>query len=173
MILQTDDTGQLRQPDHTTCGRLTQRDVKLLELFRKEGVEFDLLWIPAPKAATDRSRGTLWLTIYGEKALARDLGDTLQEIDVYLQDPIHAERNTIYWNPQRFQNTEGLRTISFRYDMDVSCSEVGQVKAVDVLKDFTSEDNMRETEGSTLLLTQLKRYYFQIYTQRNDAVGQP
>lgn len=157
--METDDTGKLYQSDRKACGRLAQRDVKLLGLLKKEGVEFDLLWIPCHKASTDRS-GTLWLTIYGDKALARDLGDALQEAEIYLQDPIHAERNTIYWNPQRFQNAEGLRTIDFKDNvpLDRYDPEVRGVKAVDVLKDFTSEDNLSETEGSACLRTHLKRY---------------
>lgn len=154
--LKTDDTGNLYQPDRKACGRLAQRDVKLLELFRKEEVEFDLLWIP-----TDRT-GTLWLTIYGDKALAKDLGDALQEAEIYLQDPIHAERNTLYWNPHRFQMAEGLRTIDLKYNipLDRYDPEVRNLKAIDVLKDFTSEDNLPETGGSACLRTHLKRYDF-------------
>lgn len=132
--------------------------MKLLRLFEKEELEFDLLWIPASQDATNRS-GTLWLTVYGRQELARDLGSTLQEIDVYLQDPIHAERNTVYWNPQRFQNTEGLRTFDLRYNMDESSSSMEQVKAVDTLKGFTSEDDLPETEAPESLRTQLKGYY--------------
>lgn len=144
------------QPDQTTCGSLAKRDVRLLELFKKEGIDIDLLWIPASKAATDQL-GTLWLTIYGARELASDLGDTLQEAEVYLQDPIHAERNTIYWNPQKFQNTENLYTSSFRCNTDDSRLDVGPFKAIDVLKDVTSQDDLPETKGSALLRTCLKR----------------
>lgn len=158
MNFQADDSGQLYQPDNTACGRLAQRDIKLLRLFKNEGLDFDLLWIPAPIGAADRS-GTLWLTIYGAKALAKDVGNTLQEVDVYLQDPIHAERNTIYWNPQRFQNTEGLYTFSFRYNMDKNYSVVEQARAVNTLKGFTSEDDLPETEAPDAICTPLKRYH--------------
>lgn len=156
MGLQTDDRGQLCGPDHTICGRLAPRDVKLLDLFKNEGVGHDLLWVPSSEAPTGQS-GTLWVTIYGDKALAKDLGDALQEVDVYLQDPIHAERNTIYWNPQRFHHVEGLRTISLKDNMGSSCSDAERVETVDVLRHFTSEDNLPETEGSVSLRTQLKR----------------
>lgn len=157
--LQINDAGQLFQPDQTPCGSLTKRDINLLELFKKEEIDSDLLWIPASKATADQP-GTLWLTIYGVRELASDLGDTLQEAEVYLQDPIHAERNTIYWNPQKFHNTEGLYTSSFKYNEGDSCPEVDSFKAIDVLKDFTSQDDLPETEGSSSLRTYLKRYYF-------------
>ncbi|KAH8753050.1 SNF2 family N-terminal domain-containing protein, partial [Diaporthe sp. PMI_573] len=100
----------------------------------------------------------LWLTIYGARELASDVGDTLQEAEVYLQDPIHAERNTLYWNPQKFQNTKGLYTMSFKRKKDVSPTEVGPLKSIDVLRDFISDDNLPETEGSASLRTCLKSH---------------
>lgn len=159
MKLHISDVGQLSQPDQTTCGSLAKRDVKLLDLLKKEGFDLDLLWIPASKAAPDQL-GTLWLTIYGPREVASDLGDTLQEAEIYLQDPIYAEKNTLYWNPQKFQNTEGLYTSSLRCNPVESYPEIGRFEAVDVLKDFTSEDNLPETEGSASLRTCLKRYHF-------------
>lgn len=157
--LKISDVGQLSQPDQTICGNLAKRDVKLLNLLRTEGFDPDLLWIPASKTAQVQL-GTLWLTIYGPREFGSDLGDTLQEAEVYLQDPIYAERNTLYWNPQKFENTEGLYTTSLRYNAVESCPEIGRFEAIDVLKDFTSEDNLPETEGSASLRTCLKRYYF-------------
>ncbi|KAH8746513.1 SNF2 family N-terminal domain-containing protein [Diaporthe sp. PMI_573] len=155
--LQINDVGQLFQPDQTFCGSLAKRDIKLLDLLSKEGIIYDILWIPASKTATGQL-GTLWLTIYGARELASDLGDTLQEAEVYLQDQIHAERNTLYWNPHKFQNIEGLYTTSLTCNAVESYPEVGRFKAIDVLKDFTSEDNLLETEGSASLRTSLKSH---------------
>lgn len=155
--LQINDVGQLSQPDQATCGNLAKRDAKLLHLLKTEGIESDLLWVPASKAVPEQP-GTLWLTIYGTRELASEVGDTLQEVEFFLQDPIHAERNTLYWNPQRFQNTEGLYTASLRCTTPVQPrQETCQIEAIDVLKDFTSEDNLPETIGSTSLCTPLKR----------------
>lgn len=156
MALSTDDLGQLYRQDNTNCGILAQRDVKLLRLFKNEGVEHDMLWIPAFEVTAGQS-GILWVTIYGDKRLAKDLGDALHKAEVYLQDPIHAGRNTIYWNPQRFHNIEGLRTIGLKASMHSSNPEADHVEAVDVLRHFTSEDNLPETKASGSLVTQLKR----------------
>jgi hypothetical protein len=163
------DTGQLFQPDQTTYGSLGKRDFKLLELLKNEGIECDLIWIPASNAVTYQP-GTLWLTIYGARELASDVGDTLQEAEVYLQDPIHAERNTLYWNPQRFQNTKGLYTMSFKRNKDVSPTEVGPFKSINVLRDFISDDNLPETEGSASLRTCLKRYCHLLISTRKPVV---
>ncbi|KAI7785009.1 DNA repair protein rad5 [Diaporthe eres] len=157
------DRGQLRRSDNTTCDRLAQRDVKLLDLFKNEGIEYDLLWVPSAEAPTGQS-GSLWVTIYGDEALAKDLGDALQDVEVYLQDPIYAERNTIYWNPQRFHRVEGLRTINLKCNIDTSYPEAERVETVDVLRHFTSEDNLPETEGSASLRTQLKSHQMRALT---------
>lgn len=160
--MQTDDLGRLHQPGGApgaTCGSLAQRDVQLLSLFNKEAVEFDLLWIPASSRAAHGQSGNLWTTIYGSKELASDLEDELQEYDIYLQDPIYAERNTIYWNPQKLRNIEGLRTTSLQpeYHMDSPGTGANWVEAIDILQHFTSEDNLPETQGPFLLRIQLKR----------------
>lgn len=156
--LQLDDTTELRRRDGTTCGKLAPRDMKLLSLFQKEGIQFDLLWIPSSKTAPGCS-GTIWLTLYGEKTLARDLGDMLQSVDVYLQEPIYAERDVTYWNPHKFQNIEGLRAISLKHCAQDSHPEVERAEVVNVLKHFTSEDDLPETRGCVVSLrTPLKRY---------------
>lgn len=146
--LESEDTGQLRRgEDGAACGQLAPRDIELLRLFKNEAIGSDLVWIPASKAATGHS-GTIWATLYGQgKALGRDLGDTLQDIDVHLQDPIYAERDVVYWNPQRFQNTEGLRTISLKHDAQRSHPEVERAEVVDVPEHVTSEDDLPETRG--------------------------
>lgn len=169
MGLRTDDRGQLCRIDNTACGRLAPRDVKLLSLFKNEGVEYDLLWVPSSEVPTGQS-GTLWVTIYGDKALAKDLGDALQDVEVYLQDPIHAERNAIYWNPQRFHHVEGLRTISLKDNMGRSYPEAERLETVDVLRHFTSEDNLPETEGSVSLSTQLKRWDSHVSTSQPELL---
>lgn len=157
--LQINDTTELRRRgDNITCGKMAPRDIKLLSLFKKEGIQFDLLWIPSSTAATGRS-GTIWLTLYGEKTLARDLGDTLQSVDIYLQEPIYAERDVTYWNPHKFQNIEGLRAMSLKHCVQNSHPEVECAEVVNVLKHFTSENDLPETRGCVASLrTPLKRY---------------
>lgn len=156
--LQATSGGKIyRCPDGTFCGTLASNNAKLLDLLVNEGLEYDLLWIPEikPKSVI----GVIWVTVYGCRQIAEDLGETLQMIEVFLQDPIHAERDVKYWNPHKFRNEDNLRTSHLRV-VKQSISHLPssyELGATDFLNKFVSEDNLPETEGSTFIRTQLKR----------------
>lgn len=106
----------------------------------------------------DRVKEGMWWTLYGDKSLANELGNTLQDLDIYLQEPIAADKDVLYWNPHKFQNNPGLRTSDFQSQ---SAQEQNNIEALilpDILAKFTSEDALPETEGSWLLQTPLKKY---------------
>lgn len=149
----------LQDPDSSFCGNLDKSDTELLELFEREGIEFDLLWVPNP-ASKQGLVGSLWATLYGDRDIARDLGDTLQNLDIYLQDPIYSLRDVLYWNPHKFSNGEGVRTtfINVKVKVEEDQSKKKPVAPADILANFVSEDTLPETEGSALLTTKLKGY---------------
>lgn len=146
-----------RHRDGFYCGTLARNDAKLLELFVNEGIEYDLLWIPEtePKGVA----GIIWVTIYGYRHIAEDLGDTLQMIEVYLQDPIHAEKDVIYWNPHKFRNDDGFRTshLKVAWESSIHARDSFDLGVTDFLDKFLPQDNLPETEGSAFLRTRLKR----------------
>lgn len=78
-----------------TCGTLISRDTKILDLFHREGIELELLSMPEPSGKGKDAAGDTptWATLYGSRDLAPDLGDTLQGLQLYLQDPTHAQRD--------------------------------------------------------------------------------
>lgn len=143
--------------DGAFCGTLASNDAKLLQLLVNEGLECDIHWIPErePKGVS----GIIWVTIYGFRHFAEDLGDTLQMIEIYLQDPIHAERDVVYWNPHKFRNDDGLRTshLKVAWQSSTQARSDYDLGATDFLNKFVSEDNLPETEGSAFLRTRLKR----------------
>lgn len=156
--LQVEPGGRIYQHrEGTFCGMLASNNAKLLQLLVNEGLEYDLHWIPEtePKGVA----GVIWLTIYGCRQIAEDLGDTLQMIEVYLQDPIYAEKDVLYWNPHRFRNDDGLRTSHLKsaWESSIHTQSSYNLGAIDFLNKFLSEDNLPETEGSAFLRTRLKR----------------
>ncbi len=73
--------------DFRSCDYGLTRDTEILELFRRDGVDFDLLWVPsANNFSTSKAPSSLWATLYGEKGLAADLGQMLQDLGIYLQE---------------------------------------------------------------------------------------
>ena len=148
----------LREPEHRPWATLEPQDAEILELLRREGISMELLWVPSPSdPLTESTAGNLVATLYGEKDLAADLGRVLQDLEIYLQDPIYAERDVWYWNPHRFHKDASIRTPSLKQELQMD----GMVKRLDasmsnILADFVSEDALPETEGSLDLLTDLK-----------------
>ncbi|KAI1399171.1 SNF2 family N-terminal domain-containing protein [Hypoxylon fuscum] len=148
----------LGQLDHIPCGWLAPKDFEVLELFRRDGIEFDLLWAPSCSTFSNENvANNLWITLYGERDLASDLGEALQELGIYLQDPIHAERDAPYSNPHRFHNNVELRTYSVRHCFQGEVNvETLNISLSDILAESVPEASLPETEGSPLLLTCLK-----------------
>lgn len=152
--------GQLvQEPGSRRRGCLEQRDADLLDLFRKEGIDFELLFVLNDGRSES---GMLWVTLYGREAIAQPLGETLQELDIYLQDPLHATRDLPYHNPHRFGTETYLRTTDIvrGANSDHAVKKKQIVTHTDLLSEFASEDCLRETEESTVVRTRLRRCVF-------------
>lgn len=144
-------------------GILAPRDLELLQLFDREGIEYDLLWMPEQGWESDRAerQAAVWATLYGPREIAQDLQDTFQNLDLYLQDPIHAQRDTVYFNPQRLFNEPESRTTDFKLSV-ATYGKVGtvhdeEVLATDLLENIRTGSSLHETPGSPCLITELKR----------------
>ncbi|KAF5231059.1 hypothetical protein FAUST_9500 [Fusarium austroamericanum] len=163
-LLNVDNEGKLYTLcSETPCGVFGSRDTKLLHLFCREGIEFELRWMSKMSSAGSvaEDKAAIWATIYGPHNLASNLRDTLQSLQLFLQDPLYALRNVLYFNPQRFCNDPNARTIDFQIqDAPPAPSlafEDEQMVAVNVLDRLTLETDLHETAGSPYLNTGLKR----------------
>ncbi|UQC74163.1 DNA repair protein rad5 [Colletotrichum lupini] len=135
---------------------------ELLELFHREGISIDILGLQAEQEVVDDYSISLWITLYGSREIAQGVGSTLQEAELYLQDPAFSLTDVEYFNPQRFTNTAGSRTTDFRTvfpdEDEVSANMDEALVAIDVLKSVTSTTVRRETSGSYLLRTELQSH---------------
>lgn len=136
-----------------------------MELLRREGVQFELLWMPKQfreEEVTASSTAT-WAVLYGPRDLSQDIGDTLQGLELYLQDPTHAITDAPYFNPQRFYNSPNARTVDFQADVSqqqpIQCVKDELVSFSDVLDSFSTESFLPEIAGSRYLETELKRLH--------------
>lgn len=140
---------------------LDPRARELLELFHREGISIDILGLPAEQEIADDDSIKLWITLYGPREIAQGVGSTLQKAELYLQDPAFSLTDVEYFNPQRFTNTEGSRTVDFqtvRSDEDeISAGKEETLVAIDVLESITSTTVRNETSGSFYLQTELQR----------------
>ncbi|RYP75579.1 hypothetical protein DL771_002279 [Monosporascus sp. 5C6A] len=135
-----------------------------LDLFSREGVEFELLWMTArlQKGTDAENKAAVWATLYGPRDLAPDLRDLFQELELYLQDPIHALRDVAYFNPQRFFNKPAIRTTDFQVTPSnreqISTVKDEDLVATDVLDSLITGFTLHETQGPPYILTELKSH---------------
>ncbi|KAF5986954.1 DNA repair protein rad5 [Fusarium bulbicola] len=145
------------------CGVLGTQETELLALFTNEGIDFELLWMPehSQNAGAVGNTVAIWATLYGPRDISSDLGETLQELELFLQDPIYALRDTPYFNPQRFFKDPDARTTSFadgnrQLELHTEFSDE-KVVVTDVLDSLTVQSILHETPGSRYLKTDLQR----------------
>ncbi|RYP58607.1 hypothetical protein DL770_010394 [Monosporascus sp. CRB-9-2] len=114
------------------------------------------------KGTDAEKKAAVWATLYGPRDLALDLRDLFQELELYLQDPLHALRDVAYFNPQRFFNKPAIRTTDFQVTPS-NREQISTVKdedfvAKDVLDSLIAESTLHETQGSPYILTELKSH---------------
>ncbi|KAK7960376.1 hypothetical protein PG988_011590 [Apiospora saccharicola] len=93
-----------------------------------------------------------------------DVGCTLQSLNIYLQDPCSAAYDIPYWNPHRFYNSHDLRTSHWWHKPEEAPVKEVQLSSKDFLEAFTTGGDLKETEGSNLLITSLKTHQKQALT---------
>ncbi|KAF5982360.1 global transactivator [Fusarium bulbicola] len=155
-----DGTLQSLHLDHT-YGALDTWNADLLDLFHREGIEYELLWMSEQlgTGAGTNDNPVVWATLYGPGDLASDLRDLFENLDLYLQDPVYALRDVMYFNPQRFSNEPHIRTSHFWTNPSIG-EPVLTIKdetfvVRDVLDSITTGSTLYETPGSQYLLTEL------------------
>ena len=134
-------------------------DEALLNVLRQDGVDFEMSLVPnlsEPQKRRKSAAPVLWVTLYGPLEIADDLGKTLQELDLYLQDPVHSHMRLPYHNPHLFGPKEGPNLLDQLESNPTVTTET--LSPVDILAQFvTSNEELEEIPGSPLLRTPLLR----------------
>ncbi|KAI1180457.1 SNF2 family N-terminal domain-containing protein [Nemania sp. FL0916] len=144
----------------STChvATLSQRDVDILDLLTREGVESEVRLIFSSVGTDDNisPQPKITATLFRRIRLEQAWIDFLQDQKLYLQDPIYTNRNLPYWNPQKFYNEPNAFTLDFRQRLGIDKTSQEVISPADILAEFTSNVVLAETEGSYLLRTPLK-----------------
>ncbi|KAF4975682.1 hypothetical protein FZEAL_7572 [Fusarium zealandicum] len=138
-------------------GSVLARHAQLLELFKAEYIDMDLVISSLESPGNTRAeKFVLQAILYGDRDLGDGLKDVVRGQNLYLQDPIGATRDVVYWNPQRYYNSPDTRTSHFWATPDEIQATENQILHQDSLAVFTSGEDLGETEASNHVRTALK-----------------
>ncbi|KAK7908999.1 hypothetical protein PG985_014877 [Apiospora marii] len=149
----------------SSIGQLSSRDNELLHLFHQEALSIEMrLNLQEGLNLSLQELDKISAILYGPRKLGADVGRTLQDLNIYLQDPCNAAHDLPYWNPHRFSNSADLRTSYWWHMPEKAPVKEELLSAVDFLEAFTTGGDLKETEGSILLRTPLKTHQKQALT---------
>lgn len=161
-----DNSNKLRRLDGDIFGTLPERSVQILYALVAVGCATQLFCQNGPSAfqggSGDPAGGdasvTLCVIIYGPESLSGEIGDWLAGYQLYLQDPIHCDRNVPYENPHllRGDDEEPVMTFSLEAHDPIIHAETA-IAAPNLFELLNQEHNLRETEQPAAVLTPLHR----------------
>jgi hypothetical protein len=131
-----------------------------LQLFASCSMDADFPEKPLSSSHAQTSC-SLDLTVYGPKELFEEIGEWLQEHNVYLQDPKICHMDVRYWNPHRLSSTE-LGSCPFVSQVVLFSSGIAQLQEIeeqpDLLDIISGQDDLEETAAPKMIRATLHRY---------------
>ncbi|CAN9407321.1 unnamed protein product [Alternaria alternata] len=131
-----------------------------LQLFTSCSIETDFLGKPLSSSHSAISC-SLDLTVYGPKELFEEIGEWLQEHNVYLQDPKVCHMDVKYWNPHRLSSTDP-ESCPFVSQVVLFSSGVAQFQEIeeqpDLLDIISGQDDLEETAAPKMIRATLHRH---------------
>ena len=166
-----DDTSTLlRVADGSKIGTLGERQAKILhELEEVDGINFQLYCqIKREEAlgggkfrmcAEKELQHLLCTIIYGPLRLFDAIGEYVSECELYLQDPLHCNRDVPYRNPHLLSGLDEESPMTFSFNQPSVPLEVEELNnRPDLFAQLRSEDPLRETTAPPALRTMLYGY---------------
>ncbi|KAJ1323608.1 SMARC subfamily A3 [Microdochium nivale] len=144
----------------TVC-RLEESQGKVLNLFKREGLQLQFSLGPEDVISSLQDTGStmrIKTIIYGFWRHMPHIKEILSGQGLYLQDPLHPSIDTPYHNPQLLFPEPGISTTHERFHPRKLPSSVVTTifEPKSVLADFTSGEDLIETECCDLITTPLK-----------------
>jgi hypothetical protein len=157
----------LRLDGYTEFGELNERIAQVLvNIGSEEGISFEIYCRTinrraAPAKKGRRKTGTNELQyvmnaiIYGPDEICDATGEYLAKCGVYLQDPLHCDRDVVYSNPQMLPWTQEIVMTS-----TLACpSATPEIEKVasgeDLFSELSTDDHLSLTEAPDAVLTPL------------------
>lgn len=166
-----DDTSALlRAADGSEFGTLGERQANILhELEEADGINFQLYCQingeealgggKFRKGAEKELQHFLCTIMYGPLRLFDAIGEYVSECELYLQDPLHCNRDVPYRNPHLLSGLDEEPPMTFSFNQPSVPLEVeGLASRLDLFAQLRSEDPLQETAAPPALRTMLYGY---------------
>lgn len=124
--------------DSSVFGTLEDRPAKILRVLQSDEQLSIQLYCQLPiddrpsgrrrKRAASGSVAILSAIIYGLPTAFDDVGNFIEECDMFLQDPLHCDRNVRYQNPHRLSGPDDEVVITLPPASDAVSARAGEVK---------------------------------------------
>jgi hypothetical protein len=154
------EDGKLWDSSKILLGSLPLRETELIELFQESAIDVEIhkttarSFLMSSQKTRKQPLASVYVVLYGRKELGDPLNEVLETADLFLQDPVEALRDEVYWNPQRMFNDPDRRTSSL-VPLTASVERREFLNPKDFLSSFTSDRQLEETEGSQAVVTPL------------------
>lgn len=169
---------------NSVFGCLDSKSVKILSALRKELklqiFAHDILTAMKDLSreytnSIERSRESrlppslgLYVILYGPPTLARLVGLFTSRCHLYLQHPLHCDRNVPYHNPQCLspKNAETIYTfdLSAVLDLEIVSDSEMYINPIDLFADSTEQETLADAESPQALRTDLYKHQKQALT---------
>jgi hypothetical protein len=101
---------------------------------------------------------TLSVIIYGQLSLSNTIGEWLSSYGMFLQDPVHCDRNVVYHNPHLLCKADEESAMTFSLVAPIPNVEVEQMNPrPDLFELLNEKHHLPETEAPMAISTALYR----------------
>ncbi|PQE30182.1 hypothetical protein CJF32_00003613 [Rutstroemia sp. NJR-2017a WRK4] len=157
----------LRLEDNNTYGTLSERSARIIRALRAAGCATQFYcharYPVAPESCETNEEVKSMIVIccvilYGPKSISDDVGSWLAYYGLFLQDPLHCDRNVLYHNPHVLYEDTHEPVMTFSFKSHVPSVHMETLKVVpNLFALLNQERNLPEAEQPSLIGTPLHK----------------
>jgi hypothetical protein len=166
VLLSSDN--KLQRPGETAVyGILSERSARIIRALQAAGCTTQLYCqagqsaMPGDNKDCGGDRGTeftLCVILYGPRLISEDVGEWLADYELFLQDPVHCDRNVLYHNPHLLCGDDDEPITTFSLRLRVPNIQAETIKVAPNLFEILNQDHhLLETEQPGAVATPLHR----------------
>ncbi|PQE05627.1 hypothetical protein CJF30_00007805 [Rutstroemia sp. NJR-2017a BBW] len=157
----------LRLDDSNNYGTLSERSARIIRALRSAGCATQFycharypvaLESCETNGELESTMVTCCVVLYGPKSISEDVGSWLADYGLFLQDPLHCDRNVLYHNPHVLHEDNHEPVMTFSFNPHVQSVQMETLRVVPNLFELLNQErNLLETVQPSLIRTLLHK----------------